>query len=289
MTHQRTDYVLETALAYSTCNALIIFIGCASMYSLLNIMSILIKELLSQLVHFITRRCRSCYYDPNIPRIAAKGRRRQATFVGFREPKSGRFVTTVEGEMDRIFHSGGPYASASSRSKLGLQLAYQNNGSSSHPTTEETTADSNYDTASYHSDNKLNAMSTLHTPHSELPVPSPTMSWRGDTVESDFETSRRHSQIDGMPNMQAPVLNRRHMLRLESFASVDFSRIAGVDLNNSMNRRRHSRPKSYYVNKRKVGSMNVLSHALHRVTAESTHSEGSESSEDCSEDEESNN
>lgn len=251
------------------------------MYSLLNITSILIKELLSRLVHFITRRCRSCYYDPNIPRIAAKGRRRQATFFGFREPKSGRIVTTVEGEMDRIFQTSGAYTPASAvGSRLGIGIAYPNG---SHPTTEETTVDSNYDTASFQSDNKHHTFTTLHTPHSDHNALSPTQSYRAD-IESDFQTSRRHSQFDEVPHLQAPIINHRHLVRLESFASVDLSRVAAIDLNNSMNRRRHSRPKSYYVNKRQVGSINVLSDALHRVKAVNKHNESSESSE-SSEDE----
>lgn len=80
VSHQQTEYRLRSQAAYSAFNIILIFIGCACMYSLLNVLSILIKEKLIDSIQFMTRKLPGCYYDPNLKVVAKRGRRHNVSF-----------------------------------------------------------------------------------------------------------------------------------------------------------------------------------------------------------------
>lgn len=253
------------------------------MYSLLNIMSILFKESLTHLIHFTNRRCRRCYYDPNIDKVAAQGRRKQANFVSFQQP--GPIISTIDDGMNDLIQNG-KLIGLSVSSRRSRHSTYQDN---EQVTTEETTADSNYDTASNHSEFVYNVQpfpDSPHRPHSirsQQPGSnfiSPAISRVG--LGSDIGAHSQQSLVQEMNTGR-----RRALVRLESYHSIDMGMSGGsIDLGLTLARRsalkrRMSRPKSIYVNKRQVGSMNVIERTLnHLGTGKTSTSSESEDSED---------
>lgn len=83
--HQNTEHALNSEGVYNFINGVAIIIGCSLMYSLLHVVSITLKTLIQALMAAVTRRCKSCYYDPRMPK---KRNERRNAVPDFKDIKS---------------------------------------------------------------------------------------------------------------------------------------------------------------------------------------------------------
>ena len=211
------------------------------MYSIYNVISILLKDQVIKFSQWLTINCFKCYYDPNISKAAERGRRNHAAFVisdDSRRPSSahpGRQLLVDD-------------CSVRSPSANMNRQQYENNLISI--------------AQEYKASHRLGSSSSLRS-HTESNAVSKTNIGKTNRIKTISGADQpRHSTHSVSVDIPKP-----QVLRLESYKSIDVRQL-------SLTRReselvipaRFGRPKSRI--QREAGGMNVVRSTLENVNGE---------------------